>query len=55
MIVVFCPCVWEKSVVASPFDAQLFVVYDLAPIRLRPMESSPCALAVDLAAGALAP
>ena len=55
LMFVFFPCGWKKSVVFWPFDAHFFVVCSLAPIPPHPMESSPCALAVDLAAGALAP
>ena len=54
-IFVSCPCGRAKLVVSWPFDAHSFVVCGQSPNPHHPMESSPCALAVDLAAGALAP
>ena len=49
------PCGGAKSDVAWPFDAQIYVFSLRARIHFRPRGSIPCARAVDLAAGVLAP
>ena len=51
----FAPCGGAKSDVVWPFDAQFYVVSLRALIHSRPRGSNPCARAVDLAAGVLAP
>ena len=49
------PCGGAMPDVAWPFDAQIYVFSLRAQIHFHPRGSTPCAWAVDLAAGVLVP